>query len=320
MKLLKYLSVVGLALFLLILSSTDLSRLLELISGADLRFLLIGLLFVALEVAVRSLNWMVLCEIYAKDYGYWSAFETYIIGIAFGAVTPGKVGDFIKIGDLSEKTGLSLTKAFAIGLLDRVINLVFLVAFASFASGIIWYHMLGSHDIFVAVATAIVALTLLSIVALNERLSRALLKPLQYLLIPERFRKNTKEVFQAFHGVSSKFRLNSRMYAVLALTALGWSVIFMRPYFLGRAIGVDVPLLSFLIFIPVISLVEVLPLSIMGLGTRDATILLLFATVGVDRSRMVALSMLMLIISYAPQVILGYLVALKHRVKVKTGD
>jgi uncharacterized membrane protein YbhN (UPF0104 family) len=154
-------------------------------------------------------------------------------------------------------------------------------------------------------------------VALNERASIVILKPLQSFLVPERFRGNTKEIFKTFHETLGEFKACPLKWAVLVLTFIGWVVIFVRPYFFAKAVGMDVGLWVFLAFLPIISVVEVLPISIMGLGTRDATIIFLFTLMGTERERMMALSAMMLLLSMVPQAAVGYFIAWSAKVRRK---
>jgi len=308
---------VGLLLFAYIVSTADVVGAAGLILGADRVYLAAGLLLVALEVAVRSLCWKALAGIYAGGYRYSDALQAYMIGIAFGSVTPGKAGDLVKVTDLRDRMGLDMTKAFTVGLLDRLINFMFLFISAGAAAAAVAMTMAGLGDSLLPVIVFMAAFIPAVFVVLNERVSSALLRPLQAFLVPERFRGDTKSLFRTFHKTVGEFRRSRSRSAVAALMLLGWLIIFARPYFFGRALGMDVGWWTFMLFIPIVSAVEVLPLSIMGLGTRDASILFLFGLMGVDRERMVALSAMILLLSLLPQVVAGYLIAWSRKVTLE---
>ena len=83
-------------------------------------------------------------------------------------------------------------------------------------------------------------------------------------------------------------------------TALGLSTLFnlqlvATNYFLGRGLHVnalmDAPWLYYLLFIPIISFVLALPISISGLGAREAAYVALFSSVGVPADQALALSL-----------------------------
>lgn len=305
----------GIALFAFVLAGVDLGRALGLIASADPAYLFAGVLLVIVEVLVRSLNWMLLAGVYARGYGFAAALRTYMIGIAFGAVTPGKAGDLVKTKDLMDSTGLDLTKAVSVGLLDRVINLAVLVLSAVTASGLTALMVAGSSGGLTVVSAMLAAAVLAFAIALDERLSLMVLRPLQGFLVPRKLRSQTKQLFRAFHDTVSEFRASPTRYAVAATTVTGWLVIFCRPYLFGLALGMDVSWWAFVMFMPIVTAVEVLPLSVMGLGTRDATLVLLFGLMGVTMETMVALSAMILLVAVVPQVVAGYLLAMGARKK-----
>ncbi|MBD3389032.1 MAG: flippase-like domain-containing protein [Candidatus Altiarchaeales archaeon] len=316
MHMLKYLSVVGLLLFAFILATIDLGETVAIIAGADLRFILLAILLVLVETVIRGLNWKVFASIYAHGYRLADALQTYMIGIAFGSSTPGRAGDLVKVTDLRDKTGMTSLKALAVGVLDRIINFIVLFVSAGVCTALVAFMFTGGEVGVVTLLAPILATVAALAVALNESLSTLILRPLQNFLIPERFRDNTKQLFKAFHEVVSGFKGSGDKWTVMALTLLGWLTIFARPYFFGRAVGVDAELWVYILFIPIISIAEVLPLSVMGVGTRDATILFLFTQMGIEREPLVAMSAMILLLSTTPQVIAGYLIAWNRKVRV----
>jgi len=55
-------------------------------------------------------------------------------------------------------------------------------------------------------------------------------------------------------------------------------------YYVARAIGIDVSINYFFLFIPIIFLILMIPISIGGFGIREGASVLLFASVGVNQA------------------------------------
>jgi uncharacterized membrane protein YbhN (UPF0104 family) len=66
-------------------------------------------------------------------------------------------------------------------------------------------------------------------------------------------------------------------------------MLILGNYFLGLAVGVDLSLYYYFLFIPVISVLLMLP-SIGGLGIREGAYVLLFGQVGVANSQALAIA------------------------------
>jgi glycosyltransferase 2 family protein len=313
MQIIKYLFIIGIVLFAAILSTVDIGKIGSIILSADPLLISAGLMLVAAEAVIRGLSWKALAGGWSKKYTAQDAIETYLIGQAFGAVTPAKAGDFVKMEDLSARAGLTMTKSFTICLLDRILNFIILFISASASVAVVAMVFVGGASNLLILLVPLAAMVAASAIALNERMSLMLLRPLQAFLVPQRFRHNAKEVFKTFHETVREFIRRPGRWRVLALAVAGWLVIFIRPYFFASAIGIKAEWWAFLIFLPIISVVEVLPISVLGLGTRDATVILLFSLMGADRERMMTLSAMMLVLSLAPQAAAGYLIAWKRK-------
>ena len=67
-----------------------------------------------------------------------------------------------------------------------------------------------------------------------------------------------------------------------------------QAWMLGLALGIPAGFLAYLVYVPVILLVMLLPITINGLGTSQAAFVWLFAASGVSREDAFALSVLFL--------------------------
>jgi len=65
---------------------------------------------------------------------------------------------------------------------------------------------------------------------------------------------------------------------------------------------------------PVVSLIEIIPVSVLGIGTRDAGLIAVFSLLGIGAETMVAVSLMILVLSILPQVALGFALAYKRGV------
>jgi glycosyltransferase 2 family protein len=304
------LSVFGIVLFIYILLQVDVEGAFTLIFSANRTYLAFGIVLVFAEMFLRARCWHLLGRIFRPDYSYTDAFKAYMMGIAFGAVTPGRAGDFIKVGSLTKVGGIPLSKAFTVGLLDRLLNLIFLGMCAAIASFIVLLSISGFESGIASLLAALTALMAVTLVGLNQDMMAKVLKPLKDLILPERLKKRASTVFRQFYGSMALFRKSSMRWHVILYTMMGWMIIFIRPYFFGRSIGMDAGITAYLVFMPIISLAEALPISVFGLGTRDATVLSLFSLMDFTRDQMMALSLMLLTLSYLPQAALGYVISL----------
>jgi uncharacterized membrane protein YbhN (UPF0104 family) len=67
-------------------------------------------------------------------------------------------------------------------------------------------------------------------------------------------------------------------------------ILFM--YVVGRALGIDVGLAPFFVFVPIVTAITMLPVSISGIGVREGGYVLLFGYLGVSAGEALSLSII----------------------------
>ncbi len=104
-----------------------------------------------------------------------------------------------------------------------------------------------------------------------------------------RIREAITNLHQELHyfGRNKKLILNN-----LILSFFVQLVPSLTFYFVGLALGIKINIAYFLIFLPIISAITLLPISIGGLGLRDATTIYFFAKAGVSKDLAFAMSLI----------------------------
>jgi len=69
-------------------------------------------------------------------------------------------------------------------------------------------------------------------------------------------------------------------------------LVIFTVYILALGIGLDIPFLNFVIFLPIISLVTLIPVSISGIGLREGAFVLLFSIIGLAPDKAMTLSLI----------------------------
>lgn len=82
---------------------------------------------------------------------------------------------------------------------------------------------------------------------------------------------------------------------VILTTAAGWTLHYLWTICMARSVGITVSIPVLIAAMTGASLLNSLPISPMGLGTRETALLFFLTPYGVEPERIVALSMLMLV-------------------------
>jgi uncharacterized membrane protein YbhN (UPF0104 family) len=292
----------GIALFAWALQRVGLAQVWATLAGADPRPLAPALLSAVPFVLLKSWRWTWLCAGLALPLARGAAFRFYAIGLWTGLVTPGQAGDFLKAWYLRAR-GAPLSRALLSCLLDRLFDLLALfglgaVALLAVAGG-------AGGALTVALATLAVCVALAAAMTARWR------APVLALL-----GRATPRVARAWlarnEGLRSlaTARLDARALApTLALTALAWVLSLARVYLAFVAVGVRLPALAFLAVVTLATLAGLI--SVGGIGTRDAMLLVLAAPYGYSEGQALAMSFLILAL-HISNVIPGFFIWLRE--------
>jgi glycosyltransferase 2 family protein len=175
-------------------------------------------------------------------------------------------------------------------LADRVINIAMAAVISLLAMGV-WYVALGSLPFSRVVANSVLGLSLLVLTVCLIVASRSTL-----LLLVSWFR--AANAFLALSSLEKVLRVAERVQAAmrtmltrprtfLPATFLACLFVLARVgsiYFLFIAIGAPQTFLLNLTLVPAITLVALLPISILGLGLKDGAFVVFFGGAGVAKS------------------------------------
>ena len=100
-----------------------------------------------------------------------------------------------------------------------------------------------------------------------------------------------------YAALTPYLRAPRTLLATLVLSFLFQAIVITVVFLNARALGLTFPVAALAVFVPLISLGAMLPLSINGLGVRDALYLLLFGRLGTPPDVAISLALLYLAVT-----------------------
>jgi len=235
------------------------------------------------------------------------------IGFFASAVTPAKMGDAVRAFYVREDARVGFGTAFLTVFVDRLWDLGFVLA-SGLVTVLIFsrrYVSLPSGWIVVGAAVVIAA----AAYALTSRdLMRRLLRPLFEALVPPRYKEQFALNFHTFYDSLRAYARGGSHASVFLLTLGCWALIFLLAYYLAATLGVPVHAGYVFLIMPIVTLVELVPVSVSGLGTRDAVVIYFFSFVGVGSAQAVGFSVAYVLIGTYLTALVGFVLWLRHPV------
>ncbi|RME99324.1 MAG: UPF0104 family protein [Chloroflexi bacterium] len=276
--------VVSIGLLAFIFSNLDLKLLLNVIRQANPWWLLAALCTVLLGVFWRSLRWHILLNAIGVRVPVLELTAIYFIGFLFNNLLPsGLGGDAIRMMELNRHSEHASDAVTSV-LVDRMIGLYGLQTLAIVALLLDW----GSVPVVVAYVTVLFFAGGLTIgfLLINRPLYRWLREHIGLF----RWATDIKFVGSLFNSFQSyPLPAIGRAYLVSLVFNVG---LILTNLFIGLALGAGAKLTHYAVFIPITSMVLLIPISFAGLGVREETYRQLFGQVGVPAEVAVSMSLL----------------------------
>ena len=302
---------IGPVLFCIILFRIDLPQLAELLSKINPLYIILAVILFVPLIIVKAWRWQLLMNAQGIGYSLLDSSVMYAAAMYIGVITPGRLGDFVKVFYLV-KDDHPFGRSFATVLLDRLFDLVslLLIAYAS---------MLAFITIFestVIIMSVIIAVTFVLVVffLIKKELSTRVLKRIAFGFIPLKHREKAGQVFSDFGNAVNKSG-SRQLFQTISITILAWIIYYLTVYFLASAIGIDIPFLYLVTCVSITAVITLIPISISGIGTRDTVMILLFSQLGLSEESAIAFS-IMILFMYAVNGVIGLLAWVKKPVRM----
>ena len=268
---------ISLAILLLLVYVADLDALKDSFYSVKLDAILYALGLILLIRLVMAIRWKVLLHFYQINAGLLKLLEIMFVSNAVGHLLPSGVGsDIIRVYELSRNKGCS-EKVLASVFLDRVFGLVSMLLVALLAA---WYAYFSSQMDWAI--PLLITLTMLGLpVALlvirfllskNIRLSSDKKLLMKIINFYNRFITALQQTDIPVYGY----------YVIILLSVLVQlirSLVFMC-IFIG--LGSDIAIIHYFVFIPVVFILMLIPVSIGGLGIRESALFAFYGPLGLS--------------------------------------
>lgn len=256
----------------IVLSKVNLKNLIANFSNINVSLILFTILLNLPLICIKACRWKQILAIQSIQYNLKDSFIVYLVGIYVGVVTPGRLGEFVKVLYLKSDKQISLSKGMSSVLVDRLFDLYLLIILGLIS---IWkFDILGIFSNTVTLLLVIIISAPLCI--LNKKLMTTIVGLIYKYVI--KIKVQFEEKFDDFYKGINQL-INLKLIFTAILTCLGYLVFFTQCYLIAIAMGISINFITITLFMAISNLISFIPISISGLGTRDATLIYLFSLI-----------------------------------------
>lgn len=277
----------GIALILVIFNKIDFYMVVETIRNVDIWLLLLtNVIFIFANVILCPVKIKLLLKTDGYDIPLKEIISIYWIGMFFNRFLPGGIGgDIIKAYGLAQVTKDS-EKAISSVLMERLSGIFAIVPIVLFSLAL-YYKKLPlslTRDVLLFIFAVIAGM----VVFFNKRMMEGLISILEGL----RFKGLVSKIRGSYLSLYNYRNHGLVVFQVFILSVLFYMIAISAMWLLALSINFNAPITYFFIFLPIIFIVETLPVTISGIGVRESAYAYFFSMAGFDPSLAVSLSFL----------------------------
>lgn len=290
----------GPALAVLIVSRLEHpGRLLDIVVGAAALPLLLALALNAASGHFKVLRWRTLLAEQGYPYGLRRSWMAFVAGAYLAMVTPGRVGDVLRIQYVKHDLGMPYSQGLAVIVMDRLCDMYVLAAIASIGLARFAHVMTGELGSLAWVTVAVVVLA--PITLLVPGLADPLMRAVHARITGGGDEAGAGQFLGTLRGLVGRSLL-----VTIPLTLAANAVSYTQGWLIARAIGVPIAWLDVMSILAFTSLLSLIPISLSGVGFREAVCALVFPSLGATSEQGVVFALLVLGTLYVAWMVVGF--------------
>ena len=277
---------ISIAIMYFLLRSIDLATLWQTFASVNpLAVVFVAVLFLCTQ-SISTFRWSVILK-KDVDISYSKLLSIYFVGMFFNNFLPTMVGgDLVKgyyLYKYSNKGDVALASIF----MDRYSGFAALMCITALAliPGYALIKGTALPGFFVLLIGGFAAMSLVIWVGPLHSWAMRLMDKIHFYGI----NKKIDTFYRVLMGYKSHADILAKIFACSVVVQGG---VIIGYYVLGSGLGMDIPLGYYFLFIPLTTVISMLPISLSGLGIREGAFIFLFTMVGATKEQAITLSLL----------------------------
>ena len=260
--------------------------------------LLFALLIFIASAIVNSFRWYLLVKASNLKFSFWKILSLNFTGLFFSIFLPGRTGGDIARAYYIAKSSDNRAEAISTIIIWRMIGIIALTFIALIASFTSFFLLDDKSIIFVILAIILLIYTMLFLLS-NRKLMNSLSNKFSLLVkrvLKLNLESKIKTLYNALHDYKNKKKL---LIINIILGIVVHSLIITSWYVISQSLDIDISYIYFFLLIPIISLLNTIPISLNGVGVREGAAVILFGNFGLELTQSLSMGLLFSVISLA---------------------
>jgi len=306
----KFLPLIGIAIFVYIVYNLDIEKIIVVFLSINPIFIICSLTLTIPRLIIRNTAWQIIQKEQKITISFFQSLKIFLIGYFYGSITPGYIGQLMRVPYMKEKTGAPYGKLFVNSLMETIIHTLSLYGMMLIGALLVMGVL---PELLYISGTWVVLLAIILFYFVKRERGEKLFRLLIQYLIPKKLKTNLYRFVDTFY---TDFPEIKKLLLPLILGIFTWIIIFSQEYIIVLALGIDIPYLYFLLLFPIANVVGFIPITFAGLGTRELAAIFLFSTLfGVVEEEVFVFTLLGFVITDIFTGFIGFILSLTETKK-----
>ncbi len=278
---------VSVAAIWLVLRGVDLARTGDVLSHADFSWIAFGAVLVVADLSLRTLRWQRLVRPIAL-VRYRSMLGYLLIGYLANNVLPARLGELVRSHYLGDREGVSRASALGTVVVERVVDLVAVVAIASASLLVLSVRGVVASAVLVGTGVAGLFLVVLVLGIVAHRLPGAD----RIGALVDRW-PTVRQMARSLQGGLAVAARPRTLGEALIVSAASWSVAILAFAAVGQSIGIQLSIGQAALIASGVALASAVPAGPSNLGTFEFAAVEIGKAIGVQADSAFALALIL---------------------------
>lgn len=285
-------------LVLVILRIKDRGAVLHALAQAAWAPMLAATLLNLVNVHLKVVRWQQILEVRGIRYPLRRAWPAFLSSVYLGMLTPGRVGDVLRIQYLRHDLDVPYAEGLASIVVDRLCDLYVLALFV--AIGVVHYSPVIVGQLawitWGGVAAIVIGPLLFLVPGVAERTMGR---------VYARLAKGSTADLGVFLA-AVRASMGRPLLRTIPMTALAFGVNYVQGYIIAGSMGLAMSFFDAMCLLAIASLLGLLPISVSGVGVRELFFALVFPLLGFTPAAGVTFGLLVFFVIYLVNIGIGF--------------
>ena len=245
----------------------------------------VAILLTIPRIIIRNYAWQLILKKQKINISFKNSLKIFLIGYFYASITPGYLGQLMRIPYLKEKTNEPTGKLFVNTFVETAIHTLSMYIMMVLGAFLI------SEQYPEATQYGLIFLTVILFIYaffIKKERGEKFFNIVINFFIPKKLKKYCKKFVDTFYR---DFPSIKDLILPFLVSAATWIIMYTQIYIIALSLNVNIPYFVFLLIYPIANIIAFIPITSAGLGTREATVMILFSFFNVSPEKAIVISL-----------------------------